>query len=193
VADEDEGVLTTSRQLALSDVEAHLSDFGIRQEFASNTSISRLSEGLKAQVMLAAVMWLTPHILILDEPGDYFDSEAMDALLIAIKSYKGGVLIFSRNENNEQFARITDERWTMPGGRLHVEGGTADAEELIGRASDKRDGMNVSNLRAKVTQETIQALGRRLKDGVENKSLSEAEMQAMFSQFQKLKKQLARA
>ena len=38
------------------------------------------------------------QVLILDEPTNYLDREGLGALILAIKDYKGGVLIISHNK-----------------------------------------------------------------------------------------------
>ena len=48
--------------------------------------------------MLAVVMWQNPHVLFLDEPTYDLDREGPGALVLAIKDYKGGVLIISHNK-----------------------------------------------------------------------------------------------
>merc|ERR1712100_315674 len=87
-----------SKQLTQPDIEKHLKDFGVESEFASHTQINQLSGGMKVKVVLAAAMWQNPHILILDEPTNYLDREGLGALVLAIKDYKGGVLIISHNK-----------------------------------------------------------------------------------------------
>merc|ERR1712162_37701 len=67
-------------------------------ESASHTQINQLSGGMKVKVVLAAAMWQNPHILILDKPTNYLDREGLGALILAIKDYKGGVLIISHNK-----------------------------------------------------------------------------------------------
>ena len=43
--------------------------------------------------MAAACMWQNPHILVLDEPTNYLDSDGLGALVLATKDYEGGLLI----------------------------------------------------------------------------------------------------
>ena len=38
--------------------------------------------------------------MILDEPTNYLDREGLGALVLAIKDYKGGVLIISHNKES---------------------------------------------------------------------------------------------
>merc|ERR1711972_1078142 len=87
------GLMT--KHLTQPSVEKHLGDFGVDPESASHTQISQLSGGMKVKVVLAASMWQNPHVLILDEPTNYLDREGLGALVLAIKDYKGGVLIIS--------------------------------------------------------------------------------------------------
>merc|ERR1711903_273815 len=86
------------------------------------------SGGMKVKVVLAACMWQNPHVLILDEPTNYLDREGLGALVLAIKDYKGGVLIISHNK--EFCENVATERWIMKGGYLRIEGESkADEEE----------------------------------------------------------------
>merc|ERR1712238_161439 len=85
------GLMT--KQLTQPGVEKHLADFGVAPESASHTQLAQLSGGMKVKVVLAASMWQNPHILILDEPTNYLDRDALGALVLAIRDYEGGVLI----------------------------------------------------------------------------------------------------
>merc|ERR1711948_104161 len=116
-----------SKQLTQPSIEKHLGDFGVDPESATHTQISQLSGGMKVKVVLAAAMWQNPHILILDEPTNYLDRDGLGALILAIKDYKGGVLIISHNK--EFCENVATERWIMKGGYLRIEGESVDAEE----------------------------------------------------------------
>merc|ERR1712026_358903 len=109
-----------SKQLTQPCIEKHLADFGVDVESASHTQIGQLSGGMKVKVVLAAAMWQNPHILILDEPTNYLDREGLGALVLAIKDYKGGVLIISHNK--EFCDGVATEKWIMKGGHLRIEG-----------------------------------------------------------------------
>lgn len=109
-----------SRSLTLKNVEQHLKGFGIEAEMATHTRISSLSGGQKVKVVLAAAMWLNPHLLILDEPTNYLDRDGLGALTKAIEEFKGGVVIIS---HNREFANaVATEKWIMEKGRLRREG-----------------------------------------------------------------------
>lgn len=77
---------------------AHLGTFGLKTKLQV-TPIYMLSGGQKSRVAFAAAVYNNPHILILDEPTNHLDLDAVDALVTAIKSYTGGVLIVSHDEH----------------------------------------------------------------------------------------------
>ncbi len=46
---------------------------------------------------LAAITFKQPHLLIMDEPTNHLDMETIDALILAIQDYKGGVIVVSHD------------------------------------------------------------------------------------------------
>ncbi|KAL1867161.1 hypothetical protein VTK73DRAFT_4294 [Phialemonium thermophilum] len=56
-----------------------------------------LSGGQKSRVAFACLALTNPHILVLDEPSNHLDIEAMDALSEALKEFQGGVLMVSHD------------------------------------------------------------------------------------------------
>merc|ERR1712113_641547 len=74
-------------------------------------------------------MWQNPHVLILDEPTNYLDRDGLGALVLAIKDYKGGVLIISHNK--EFCENVATEKWIMKGGYLRIEGQSVEAEKQV--------------------------------------------------------------
>merc|ERR1719160_253645 len=131
------------KQLTQPSIEKHLTAFGVDPESGSHCQINQLSGGMKVKVVLAAAMWQNPHILILDEPTNYLDREGLGALVLAIKDYKGGVLIISHNK--EFCDGVATEKWIMNKGKLRIEGAPAEeagdekAKEL-GPKEDVYDG-----------------------------------------------------
>merc|ERR1711871_715015 len=115
------------KSLTKKEVEKHLRGFGIEAEQASHTLLGSLSGGQKVKVVLAASMWLNPHLVILDEPTNYLDRDGLGALTKAIEEFKGGVVIIS---HNREFANaVSQEKWIMEKGHLRREGeSTANME-----------------------------------------------------------------
>merc|ERR1712019_213093 len=123
------GLMT--KQLTQKGVEKHLADFGVDAESGCHTPIGSLSRGMKVKIVLAAAMWQNPHVLILDEPTNYLDRDGLGALVLAIKDYKGGVLIISHSR--EFCDGVATEKWIMQGGKLRIEG------ESVGDGKDDEE------------------------------------------------------
>merc|ERR1711979_35277 len=171
------GLMT--KQLTQPGVEKHLGDFGVDPESASHTQINQLSGGMKVKVVLAASMWQNPHVLILDEPTNYLDRDGLGALVLAIKDYKGGVLIISHNK--EFCENVATERWIMKGGYLRIEGESVDVnegkeegnkviEDVYDGAGNKIDVKKSVTLSAKDVKKAIKDLEKKLKDGKKKKA-----------------------
>merc|ERR1712056_142539 len=166
-----------SKQLTQPSVEKHLGDFGVDPESASHTQINQLSGGMKVKIVLAASMWQNPHILILDEPTNYLDRDGLGALILAIKDYKGGVLIISHNK--EFCENVATERWIMKGGYLRIEGeskadeneeasGNVAKEDVYDGAGNKIDVKQNVALSAKDAKKAIKDIEKKIKDNKKN-------------------------
>merc|ERR1739844_618358 len=191
------GLMT--KQLTQPCIEKHLGDFGVDPESASHTQISQLSGGMKVKVVLAAAMWQNPHILILDEPTNYLDRDGLGALVLAIKDYKGGVLIISHNK--EFCENVATERWIMKGGYLRIEGQSMEAEEEQGGGNKEIqevfDGAGnkiqvTKKLNAKDANKAIKDLEKKLKEGKKKKTLTDEECWEMEDKINELKEQVSK-
>merc|ERR1711934_491801 len=181
-------------------VEKHLGDFGVDPESASHTQINQLSGGMKVKVVLAGAMWQNPHVLILDEPTNYLDREGLGALVLAIKDYKGGVLIISHNK--EFCDGVATEKWIMKGGYLRIEGeskedvseeqasGNKEIKEVYDASGNKIDVKAQAALSDKDRKKKIKDLEKKLKDGKKKKTLSDEECWEMEDQLKELQEGL---
>jgi len=70
----------------------HLGAFGITG-MTGLQKMELLSGGQKSRVAFAILSLQNPHILVLDEPSNHLDIEAMDALALALKNFAGGVVV----------------------------------------------------------------------------------------------------
>jgi len=191
------GLMT--KHLTQPSIEKHLGDFGVDPESASHTQINQLSGGMKVKVVLAASMWQNPHILILDEPTNYLDREGLGALVLAIKDYKGGVLIISHNK--EFCDGVATEKWIMKGGYLRIEGesvekeedkeaGNKEIEDVYDAAGNKVDVKKNASLSAKDAKKAIKDIEKKLKDGKKKKTLTDEEMWELEDKLNELKEQI---
>jgi elongation factor 3 len=109
------------RPLLTAEIQGHLDDFALEAEYGTHSTIKRLSGGQKVKLVLAAAMWNRPHVLVLDEPTNYLDREALGALTQAIKAFGGGVVIISHNK--EFTDAICNENWFVKDGKCITSGG----------------------------------------------------------------------
>jgi elongation factor 3 len=124
-----------SFELTRANLEKHFSDFGLEPEFSVHSNIRGLSGGQKVKLVLAAAMISQPHIIVMDEPTNYLDREALGALSLALREFEGGVVLISHND--EFVSSCTDEVWRVADGRVSVEA-RASRKEAVEAASAAR-------------------------------------------------------
>merc|ERR1712032_750224 len=190
-----------SKMLTQPGVEKHLGDFGVDPESASHTQINQLSGGMKVKVVLAACMWQNPHVLILDEPTNYLDREGLGALVLAIRDYKGGVLIISHNK--EFCDGVATEKWIMNKGYMRIEGesvdldkgkedGNAVQEDIFDGSGNKIEVKRKVTLTDKEKKKAIKDIEKKLKDGKKNKTLTDEELWEIEDELNELKESLVK-
>jgi len=89
----------------------HLANFGLGGEILPFQSIRTLSGGQKCRLSMAITMYRRPHFLIMDEPTNHLDMETTDALVDAIKEFKGGLLIVSHDQH--LISQVCTDLWVM--------------------------------------------------------------------------------
>ncbi|KAL9187276.1 hypothetical protein ACHAXT_001379 [Thalassiosira profunda] len=114
------------RPVTTTEIQSHLDDFGLAQEFGTYGKIRGLSGGQKVKLVLAAAMWNCPHLLVLDEPTNYLDREALGALSAALNNWGGAVLMISHNK--EFYGSVCKEEWIVADGKVTVEGDSGERE-----------------------------------------------------------------
>jgi elongation factor 3 len=126
--EEENSRMGASRPLTQRFVIEQLGELGLEEEYAGHVQIGSLSGGQKVKVVLAAAMWGSPHLVILDEPTNYLDRDSLAALAGAIKEFEGGVLLISHNRDFVE--HVCKTLWIMADGKLRAEG-EDDADEKI--------------------------------------------------------------
>lgn len=84
-----------------------------------------LSGGQKSRVAFACLSLTNPHILVLDEPSNHLDIEAMDALSEALQKFQGGVLMVSHDVT--MLKNVCTSLWVCDNGRVEKFDGDVDA------------------------------------------------------------------
>lgn len=79
-------------------LRTHLGGLGLSGELAVQP-IFTLSGGQKSRIMFAMISYMKPHILLLDEPTNHLDIETVEALIEALRTYVGGVLIVTHDQH----------------------------------------------------------------------------------------------
>ncbi|GKT44148.1 protein GCN20 [Colletotrichum spaethianum] len=98
-----------------------------------------LSGGQKSRVAFACLALTNPHILVLDEPSNHLDIEAMDALASALKEFQGGVLMVSHDVTMLQ--TVCTSLWVCDGGT--VEKFPGDVQAYKKRIASQADAAGV--------------------------------------------------
>ncbi|KAL9649419.1 hypothetical protein ABK040_014329 [Willaertia magna] len=93
-------------------LRSHLGKLGISGDLALQ-SIYTLSGGQKSRVVFSELTFRRPHLLLLDEPSNHLDIDTVDALIEALNSYNGGILMVSHDEY--LITSVCDELWVCSG------------------------------------------------------------------------------
>lgn len=112
------------RPVTTTEIQKHLDNFDLVQEFGTYGKIRGLSGGQKVKLVLAAAMWNCPHLLVLDEPTNYLDREALGALSAALNEWGGSVLMISHAK--EFYSSVCKEEWLVADGLVTVTGASVE-------------------------------------------------------------------
>ena len=123
-----------------------------------------------------------PHLLVLDEPTNFLDRDSLGGLAVAIRDYKGAVVMISHNE--EFVGALCPEQWHINDGRLTQKGHLAVS---LDRFEDSRPGSSMAS--SNVSSAVPSATGTPIGSGAQ----SEAEEQGELKFKSKKKKKLTRA
>lgn len=128
------------RELQPTIISKHFEDLGLDPEIANHNEIGSLSGGQKVKVVIAGAMWNNPHLLVLDEPTNFLDRDSLGGLAVAIRDFKGGVVMISHNE--EFVGALSNEQWHINDGRMVMKGNVTIAAD---RFEDSRPGSGLGS------------------------------------------------
>ena len=80
------------------DARQALGGFGLSGPVALQT-IRTLSGGQKTRVVLAALALACPHVLLLDEPSHHLDLASVQALIEALRAFKGSIVLVAHDQH----------------------------------------------------------------------------------------------
>merc|ERR1712137_510028 len=188
------------KPLTQGHVEEHLALIGLEPEAASHTKLSQLSDGEKVKAVLGACMWMSPHVIVFDEPTNSLSWDSLVALVAAIKDFKVGVVVISHNQ--AFIDEVCNEIWLMAKdpvtgiAHLSITGGdTTDMKEIFEEKNKDDtyiDGYgNVCELKKKLNdkelKKRIKEIEKKLKDATKKGTEFTEEEWQMNDELEQLK------
>jgi len=89
--------------------------FGLSGDLALQR-IETLSGGQKSRVAFSIVTFKKPHLIIMDEPTNHLDLETIDALILAVNGFGGGIVLVSHDQHF--LSHVGSEFWGVAAGRV---------------------------------------------------------------------------
>ncbi|HVY33826.1 MAG TPA: ATP-binding cassette domain-containing protein, partial [Caulobacteraceae bacterium] len=110
-----------------------LAQFGLSFD-KQGTTVSNLSGGERARLLLNLVAMEAPHLLILDEPTNHLDIDSRRALLEALNDYEGAVILITHDRSLMEL--VADRLWLASDGSIKPFDGDMDdyAKFVLARA-----------------------------------------------------------
>ncbi|KAF4351108.1 hypothetical protein CsatB_004827 [Cannabis sativa] len=109
-------------------LRSHLGSFGVTGNLALQPMYT-LSGGQKSRVAFAKITFKKPHIILLDEPSNHLDLDAVEALIQGLVLFQGGVLMVSHDEH--LISGSVEELWVVSEGRVNPFHGTFNEYKKI--------------------------------------------------------------
>lgn len=183
-------------------LRSHLAKTSVGDSIA-DTRMKNLSFSQRSCVIFAALTFVPPHLLIMDEPTNFLDLDSVDSLIQAANKFKGGLVIVTHNRD---FLKKTAKTFVsiIPGAFLEFDnikdaeratysfitalenGGHVDVKAAI---QENRGGGSIqSEADMKIRQAKLAAQQRKAREEAE---AAEAERQRIENE--KIEKEKARA
>lgn len=78
--------------------------------------IGNFSGGEKSRLVLALLVWQKPNLLLLDEPTNHLDMDMREALMMALQSFQGSMILVSHDRY--LLNCLVDEYWLVDDGKV---------------------------------------------------------------------------
>jgi len=93
-------------------VRGLLAKLGLRGNAVSDVPLAALSGGQRVRLALAEAVFDSPHLLLLDEVTTHLDADTIEALIVALQSWTGALLVVTHDRH---FMRCVVERQSIRG------------------------------------------------------------------------------
>lgn len=107
-------------EMPIEEARRYLGRFGLGGELALQ-KVKTLSGGQKSRLAFAMLAYHHPHIILFDEPTNHLDLETIEALVLAINKFEGGIVLVSHDER--LVSLVADELWIVSPGHKDGHGG----------------------------------------------------------------------
>jgi ATP-binding cassette, subfamily F, member 3 len=129
-------LLNQDQRIEESKARGYLGSFGFKSEQAF-TPVETFSGGEKARLALALLIWQRPNILVMDEPTNHLDMFVREALMVALQSFEGAVLLVSHDRYFLECC--VNELWLVNHGTVTPYKGSLNDYAIAKQASMKTD------------------------------------------------------
>lgn len=105
------------------ELRSFLGGFGFSGDKVTDP-VDHFSGGEKARLVLALLVWQKPNLLLLDEPTNHLDLQMREAIIIALSSFKGALIVVSHDRH--LLRTTTDEFYSVSEGKVFPFDGDLD-------------------------------------------------------------------
>lgn len=105
------------------ELRSFLGGFGFSGDKVTD-QVGHFSGGEKARLVLALLVWQKPNLLLLDEPTNHLDLQMREAIIIALSSFKGALIVVSHDRH--LLRTTTDEFYSVSEGKVFPFDGDLD-------------------------------------------------------------------
>jgi ATP-binding cassette subfamily F protein 3 len=146
---------------AQSAVRARVAQMGFAQSKA-DTSITQLSGGEKARLLLGLASFHAPHLLIVDEPTNHLDIDSRSALIEAINAYQGAVVLISHDKY--LLAACADQLWLVADATCRpFDGDLDDYKRLVLQKTSPAQADSAASSNRPVSREATRQVAAKLR------------------------------